>query len=177
VIRRSTGLILVLGAVMGCAGEDGTTPTTGPTTTPSPAPTPGPAPAIKSVPSKGGMSAEMTPAPAAGESKPGEAKKPGESKTNEPPSLEPPKSETPKPEAAAVKLTTEELAAIKELPAAEQDQAIKQAVCPVSNEHLGEMGKPVKVSAEGRTFFLCCDNCEKEVKANPKAVIAKLDKK
>ena len=31
--------------------------------------------------------------------------------------------------------------------------AIKQAVCPVSGDHLGAMDKPIKVSAEGRTFY------------------------
>ena len=78
---------------------------------------------------------------------------------------------------AAAKLTDDELAAIKQLPAAEQAVAIQQAVCPVSTEHLGSMEKPIKVTAEGRTFYLCCANCEKELKADPKAVIAKLDKK
>ncbi len=63
------------------------------------------------------------------------------------------------------------------MPAAEQEQALKQAVCPVSGEHLGAMDKPIKISAEGRTFFLCCDNCEAEVKKDAKAVIAKLDAK
>ena len=26
------------------------------------------------------------------------------------------------------------------------------------------MGKPIKVTAEGRTFYICCDSCEEEVK-------------
>jgi YHS domain-containing protein len=39
------------------------------------------------------------------------------------------------------------------------------------------MGTPFKVTAEGRTFYLCCKSCEDEVKANPQAVIAKLDRK
>jgi hypothetical protein len=38
------------------------------------------------------------------------------------------------------------------------------------------MGKPLKTSAEGRTFYLCCKGCEDDLKADPKAVIAKLDK-
>ena len=58
---------------------------------------------------------------------------------------------------AAAKLSAEELAGIKELPQAEQDAAIAQAVCPVSTHNLGSMGKPLKVTAEGRTFYLCCD--------------------
>ena len=32
------------------------------------------------------------------------------------------------------------------------------------------MGKPIKVTAEGRSFYLCCKNCEKEVKDDPKGV-------
>ena len=81
-----------------------------------------------------------------------------------------------KPAGAAAKLAADELAAIKELPKAEQDVAIAQAVCPVSTHNLGSMGKPLKVTAEGRTFYICCDSCEKEFKTDPKAVIAKLDK-
>ncbi len=80
-------------------------------------------------------------------------------------------------DASPAKLTAEELAAIKELPAAEQAVAIKQAVCPVSSHHLGSMEKPIKVTAEGRTFYLCCEGCEEELKTNPKAVVAKLDAK
>jgi YHS domain-containing protein len=38
------------------------------------------------------------------------------------------------------------------------------------------MGVPLKVSAEGKTFFLCCKGCNKELKANPQAVVAKLGK-
>jgi hypothetical protein len=73
--------------------------------------------------------------------------------------------------------SNDQLAAIKELPADEQPLAIKQNVCPVSGEALGSMGKPFKVSAEGRSFYLCCKSCEKELKADPKAVLAKLDQK
>ena len=74
-------------------------------------------------------------------------------------------------------LTSEELAAVKELPEGEQAAASQQAVCPVSMHHLGSMGKPIKVTAEGRTFYICCDGCEDKVKSDPKTVIAKLDKK
>jgi len=96
-------------------------------------------------------------------------------KAEESPTLEPPKSEAGKGDTAAAKLSTDEIAAIKQLPAGEQEAALKQAVCPVSGHNLGAMDKPVKISAEGRTFYLCCEDCEKEVKSNAKAVIAKLD--
>jgi hypothetical protein len=153
VIRRSTWTILILGAAAGCAGEDQTAaPATG---LGSPPPAVNPAPPSEAL------------APKAGESKKGD----------EAPKIEGPKAEGSKSDAGAAKLTAEELAAIKQLPPAEQELATKQLVCPVSNENLGSMGKPVQVTAEGRTFYLCCKSCQKELTADPKAVIAKLDKK
>ena len=44
----------------------------------------------------------------------------------------------------------------------------------MGGENLGEMGPPIKVTAAGKTFFLCCKSCQKEVDADPKAVVAKL---
>ncbi len=181
-IRRSAWAVVVLGAVAGCTTDESAT-----TTTPPPSNTPTavipepptrpvvPAPGQTSAP-KEGASKEMQPPPLS----PADAQKAGEPKKGaEAPKLEAPKSETNKEsgkgDTAAAKLSADEIAAIKQLPAGEQEQALKQAVCPVSGEHLGSMEKPVKVSAEGRTFFLCCENCEKEVKSNAKAVIAKLD--
>ena len=95
-------------------------------------------------------------------------------KGDEGPKMEGPKGATA-PAASAP--SEENLAAIKKLPADEQKLAIAQGVCPVSGEPLGEMGVPLKVTAEGRTFYLCCKSCEADLKADPKAAIAKLDKK
>jgi heavy metal-binding protein len=40
--------------------------------------------------------------------------------------------------------------------------------CPVSSEDLGgEMGAPIKIARGGRSIFLCCKNCLKQVQANP----------
>lgn len=171
-IRRSAWVFVMAGIAAGCADEEAANTQTNPTTpSPSlapktpvvPAATKGEAPKEKeAAPSK-----EMPPAPA----KPGESKKAEES-----PKLEGPKAEgAPKGDTAAAKLTPDELANIKQLPAADQDLAIKQVSCPVSDEHLGEMGKPVKTSVDGRTVFLCCESCEKELKADPKKFLAKLD--
>jgi len=167
-IRRSAWVAVILGAAVGCSDE-------GTTTTPSTGGTVSPALAPKSpvVPAKGpaeaakeGGKKEMQPAPA----KDDETKKPDS------PTLEGPKTEAGKGDTAAVKLTPEEIATIKQLPAADQELALKQAVCPVSDEHLGgEMGKPQKITVEGRTVFLCCESCEKEIKADPKKFLAKLD--
>ena len=173
IIRKSIGTMLILGAAAaGCAGD--AEPPTQPSTGQSPAPrTSGNLPAVKigdegDKASKGGPSQPppvMIPAPSDGK------------KATEAPKVEgPSKADTSKPTGAASKLTADDLAAIKELPKDEQDVALAQAICPVSSHNLGSMGKPLKVTAAGRTFYLCCDECQKDVKSDPKAVIAKLDK-
>ena len=77
---------------------------------------------------------------------------------------------------AEPKLSEDELAEIKKLPAESQVMAIAQMTCPVSGDALGGMGMPVKQVVDGKTFFLCCSGCEKEVKEHPQAVLAKLKK-
>ncbi len=162
-IRRSIWMVVVLGASVGCAGED-TSTNPGAPATPSPSPAPAKPvvpPATKTEPAKESATKDMPPAPA----KPAEL-----------PKVEGPKAEgTGKGASAAGKLSADEIATIKQLPAADQELALKQAVCPVSDGHLGEMGKPIKLTVEGRTVFLCCDGCEKEIKADPKKFLAKLD--
>lgn len=39
--------------------------------------------------------------------------------------------------------------------------------CPVSDEKLGEHGKPVKVTAEGTDVWLCCKSCLKDFNKDP----------
>lgn len=52
--------------------------------------------------------------------------------------------------------------------------AEKQHTCPVSGDMLGVMGTPVKVSIKGRTVFLCCSNCEADLKKDPDKFLAKV---
>jgi YHS domain-containing protein len=162
-IRKSIGTILILGAAVGCAGE--------PEPTPAPAPIPTPAPKTSPPAPSGVGSKEMTPPPSS-------LARPDSSKTDDvAPKVEAPKtSDNAKPDSKATKLSATQIAAIKELPAAEQDAALAQAVCPVSTHNLGSMGAPIKVTAEGRTFYLCCDDCKDALKADPKKAIATLDK-
>ena len=169
---KSFGAIVILGGLAGCAGDEGASPSTA-------EPSPGQSPARK----PGPMAGKKTDEPAA---KPGDGKTEAPSavptaapapKGDEAPKIEgPSKSDTSKPAGSAVKLSAKELAAVKELPQAEQEAAIAQAVCPVSTHHLGGMGKPMKVTAEGRTFYICCDGCEEDVKTKGKEIVAKLDK-
>jgi hypothetical protein len=171
IIPKSVGSLLILGALAGCAGDNGAAPE--PSTQPSPGQAPtrtaGASPAVKianetAKPGEGKMeTAKPDTSPAAATDK-----KADDSLKVEGPST--------KPAGAAAKLTDEDLAGIKQLPKAEQDVAIAQVMCPVSSENLGGMGKPIKVTAEGRSFYLCCKNCEKDVKDDPKGVLAKLDK-
>ena len=101
-----------------------------------------------------------------------------DNKGTAPPLKTPNTDDSPKSALKGVQLSEKEIAAIQTLPAPDQAIALKQKVCPVSGGHLGDegMGAPVKITAEGRTFFLCCKSCVDEVKADPKAIIAKLDK-
>lgn len=93
--------------------------------------------------------------------------------------VEPSPAEDQAPEAinvAEVTLTEGEIAEIKKLPEDEAALALKQKVCPISGEHLGTeaMGTPIKVTAEGKTVFLCCGGCKKMFESDPKTALAKL---
>jgi hypothetical protein len=101
----------------------------------------------------------------------------GDSKGADAPSLEGPKTDATEETGQPVKLTDEEIARIKKLPENDHAAALAQAVCPVSGHHLGFMGIPAKTTALGRTIYLCCSGCEDDVKADPKAIIEKLEKK
>ena len=173
IMNKSIAAIVILGALAGCAGDEGTPPAT------DTQPSPGQGPAVKPKTGAGAMIKPDQPAakPDDGKMEPSSVAPTDGKKTGEAPPIEgPSKTETPKPSGAAAKLSAKELAGIKELPEAEQDAAIAQAVCPVSTHNLGSMGKPLKVSAEGRTFYICCDTCEDDVKTKGKEVVAKLDK-
>jgi hypothetical protein len=46
--------------------------------------------------------------------------------------------------------------------------------CPVSNEELGGMGKPVKVTFEGTDVYLCCKNCVRDFNKEPAKFVAEV---
>ncbi len=64
--------------------------------------------------------------------------------------------------------------ALAKLSPEERALAEKQEICPVSGEPLGSMGKPYKVTVEGREVLLCCPGCEQAIKENPDEYLAKL---
>lgn len=65
-------------------------------------------------------------------------------------------------------------AAFAELSPEEAAAARKQGICPVGGGPLGTMGKPFKVTLDGRDVYLCCEHCEADLKADPEKYLAKL---
>ena len=58
---------------------------------------------------------------------------------------------------------------------ADQQAARDQGICPVSDEPLGSMGKPIKLEVEGREVFICCSGCEDSLREEPQKYFTKLD--
>jgi hypothetical protein len=67
--------------------------------------------------------------------------------------------------------------ALSRLSAADQAQAAKQKVCPVTGEVLGSMGTPPVVVVEGKRVFLCCKGCEAALRKEPGKYLSKLEDK
>jgi membrane fusion protein, copper/silver efflux system len=64
-------------------------------------------------------------------------------------------------------------------PSASEDERLiaRQKTCPVTDELLGgAMGKPVKLTVDGRVVFICCKACERELRSDPKKYLAKVPK-
>lgn len=183
-IRKYWWTALALAAFVGCNTEEPAPASGGQSATPGPAPGAGP-----STGNPGSPTPIQTPTAAPGTTKPG-AKSEGPG--TPPPPIDAPKKsdekkESPKGEdkkdsskkdedkkAETTKLSDDQIAEIKKLPEADRAIALKQILCPVSDEPLGEMGVPVKETVGGKTFFLCCKNCEKDLKAREKEILAKL---
>ena len=71
-------------------------------------------------------------------------------------------------------LDEDAVTALSQLSNKERTAALTQKVCPVTDEPLGSMGKPPKVTVEGREVFLCCDGCKEELRKDPAKYLAKL---
>lgn len=68
-------------------------------------------------------------------------------------------------------------AAFAKLSPSDRSAAELQRWCPnMPDDRLGTMGTPVKIVLEGKPVFLCCEDCEKDARANPKATLAKVEK-
>lgn len=102
-------------------------------------------------------------------------------RTITPPPAEPtPAGPTPvAPAAAGLPLTAERLAKVvaglDKLAPDDRKRAVQQRLCPIQEKPLGLMGKPIEMSLNGGTVFLCCKSCEDDAKADPKGALKKAD--
>lgn len=67
------------------------------------------------------------------------------------------------------------LAAVDKLIIAEQSKHYPLTVCPISNEPLDAMGKPLQRVYGNRLVQFCCASCAKQFTKNPTPVIKQLD--
>lgn len=65
--------------------------------------------------------------------------------------------------------------ALAELSPEDRTAAEKQRICPVTDEPLGSMGKPYKLTVQDRDVFLCCEMCKDAVTDEPDKYLAKLN--
>lgn len=65
-----------------------------------------------------------------------------------------------------VPVIPESMKGVRQLSSSDQRLALQQRTCPVTGDLLGSMGKPIKVSVNGRSVFVCCQGCVDEVR-NP----------
>jgi hypothetical protein len=67
--------------------------------------------------------------------------------------------------------------ALSQLSADDRPAALAQKVCPVTDQPLGSMGKPPKITVEGQQLFLCCQGCDEQLLKEPAKFLAKLKSK
>jgi uncharacterized membrane protein len=73
------------------------------------------------------------------------------------------------------KETKTSIEGLSQLSETERASAEKQLRCPVSDELIGAMGKPIKVTVKEQDVWLCCDSCKKKLLANPDEYLFKLN--
>lgn len=66
-------------------------------------------------------------------------------------------------------------AALAQLPAEDRALALAQRYCAVTEERLGEMGPPLKITVKDQPVFLCCKGCKKKAEAEPDKTLAKVE--
>jgi membrane fusion protein, copper/silver efflux system len=67
------------------------------------------------------------------------------------------------------------LAGLDKLAPDDRKRAVAQRLCPVQEKPLGLMGKPVEVSLDGSSVFVCCPSCVDEVRAAGPSALKKAD--
>lgn len=67
-------------------------------------------------------------------------------------------------------------AGLATLPEEDRASAEKQHMCPVSDQMLGTMGAPIKLTLNDQEVWICCNGCRKKAEADPETILAKLSK-
>ncbi|OWK46382.1 hypothetical protein [Fimbriiglobus ruber] len=65
-------------------------------------------------------------------------------------------------------------AALDKLSADDRKLADAQKSCPMSDEPLGSMGIPIKLTLSGEPVFVCCRSCVKRAEADPTGTLKKV---
>ena len=63
--------------------------------------------------------------------------------------------------------------ALAQLSTTDRALAEKQKICPVSEDPLGAMGKPIKLTVQGQDVFICCKGCEEPLREDPEKYLAR----
>jgi hypothetical protein len=71
-------------------------------------------------------------------------------------------------------MASEIQASLASLTVEDRERAIKQKICPISEEPLGSMGTPIKVAVAGHEVFICCEGCEQPLLKDPTTHLAKI---
>lgn len=56
----------------------------------------------------------------------------------------------------------------------DRESAMKQHYCPVSDEMLGTMGAPIKLTVNEQEVWICCDGCREKLTDDPEKYLAKI---
>lgn len=88
----------------------------------------------------------------------------------------PPAPKAQKPVAAA---KADESAEIKteraKLSPEDRELVDAQEWCSVTEERLGSMGAPIKLTIKDKAVFICCAGCKKKAEADPDKTLAKVE--
>ncbi|WP_417849341.1 efflux RND transporter periplasmic adaptor subunit [Thalassoglobus sp.] len=66
------------------------------------------------------------------------------------------------------------LAEIRQLSQQDQEVALAQMICPITDMKLGSMGIPQKVMVKGQSVFICCEGCRDGLLEDPDLYLDKL---
>ena len=64
--------------------------------------------------------------------------------------------------------------ALNKLATKDRAAALQQKICPVTEQPLGSMGVPKKITFQGQDIFVCCKGCIDKVTAEPEKYLKKL---